>query len=88
MPKPKHAKLEKYMFLSTYASIPEYMRDKPCGLSWNDVYFLLKENCPPKQNMKNQDKDWIIEQVEYALSDLGAEKKEWEYWRKLKGIIR
>ena len=39
----KHAKLKRWIFLSVYANIPECMRDKPCGLSWNDVYKLLKE---------------------------------------------
>ncbi len=36
------AELERRVFLSAYANIPAVMRDKCCGLSWNDVYKLLE----------------------------------------------
>jgi len=39
----KCAELKRHIFLHLYANVPEVMRDKPCGLSWNDVYKLLNE---------------------------------------------
>ena len=37
----KHAKLTREMWLCTYANIPECLRDKNCGLSWDEVYFIF-----------------------------------------------
>lgn len=37
------ASLEPHIFYIAYAGIPFAMRDKCCGLSWNDVYELMKK---------------------------------------------
>jgi len=39
----KFAPLKTHIFYSTYANLPTCLRDKPCGLSWNEVYELLEE---------------------------------------------
>jgi len=42
--KKKKLELKRYIFLHMYANIPSCLRDKSCGLSWDEVYKLLNEN--------------------------------------------
>ena len=38
----KHAPLTKQMFIGFYSDMPMVLRDKPCGLSWNEVFNLME----------------------------------------------
>lgn len=42
--KSSFAPLQRHIFVMTYANLPLCVRDKPCGLSWTDVWKLLHEN--------------------------------------------